>query len=108
MDPSISWFQPEQEGPAKLLWFRIWQTQQELDNMNLKEGDGEMDTITNGFNTHNNLIMNGKTDKCNNFSQRRRKDNRPSTRPLNRRSVSDCGGCPWRQPKFAYQKGVMG
>ncbi|XP_018562851.1 non-canonical poly(A) RNA polymerase protein Trf4-1 [Anoplophora glabripennis] len=108
MDPSISWFQPEQEGPAKLLWLRIWQTQQELDNMNLKEGDGDMDPITNGFNTHNNLIMNGKTDKCNNFAQRRRKDNRPSTRPLNRKSVSDCGGCPWRQPKFPYHRGVMG
>ncbi|KAJ8912839.1 hypothetical protein NQ315_007970 [Exocentrus adspersus] len=107
MDPSISWFQPEQEGPAKLLWFRIWQTQLELDNMNLKETDGEVESVSNGFNTHNNLIMNGKTDQANSFS-RKRKDNRPTMRPLNRKSVSDCGGCPWRQPRFQYQRGVLG
>ncbi|KAJ8973046.1 hypothetical protein NQ317_011326 [Molorchus minor] len=108
MDPSISWFQPEQEGPAKNLWLRVWKTQQEFDNMNLKEGDGEMDTIANGFNTINSPMMNGKTDKTSNFAQRRRKDNRLTVRSSNRKFVPDCGGCPWRQPNFPYPKSILG
>lgn len=107
MDPSISWLQPEQEGPAKQLWLRIWQTQQESDNMNLKEGDSELETITNGYTTHRVGLMNGKTDKNATFS-RRRKDNRPVTRSVHRKLSSDYGGCPWRQPNFPYQKGVVG
>lgn len=106
MDPAITWFQPEQEGPAKQQWLRFWQTQQELDSMNLKETDSESETITNGFNTHNNVIMNGKTDKNVNFN-RRRKDNRP-IRPLTRHFPSEYGGCPWRQLRFPYHRGVLG
>ncbi|CAH1117234.1 unnamed protein product [Phaedon cochleariae] len=105
MDPSISWFQPEQEGPAKLLWLRIWQTQREFDNMNLKEGDNELETITNGFITHNNAIMNGKSEKTGAFTNNRR---RKDSRVVSRKQSVDYGGCPWRLCKFPYQRGVMG
>ncbi|CAG9860616.1 unnamed protein product [Phyllotreta striolata] len=106
MDPSISWLQPEQEGPAKQLWLRIWQTQQESDNMNLKDGDVEVDSVINGFATHKVGLINGKTDK-NAIHSRRRKD-RPASRSVHRKLSGDFGGCPWRKPKFSYPKGVMG
>ncbi|KAG5899841.1 hypothetical protein JTB14_012312 [Gonioctena quinquepunctata] len=108
MDPSISWFQPEQEGPAKLLWLRIWQTQQEFDNMNLKEGDSEVETFTNGFTMHNTNIMNGKSDNNSTVLGRRRKDARPTSRMGNRKLADDHGGCPWRPFKYPYHRGVMG
>lgn len=31
MDPSVAWFQEEQEGPAKRVWMGIWETMAELD-----------------------------------------------------------------------------
>lgn len=31
MDPSIGWFQHEQEGPSKRLWLSIWETIQEME-----------------------------------------------------------------------------
>lgn len=109
MDPSISWLQPEQEGPAKLLWLRIWQTQQELDSMNLKDVDSDTEAFPNGYPNH---IINGKTDKSGSFAQRRRKgDNRASTKMMSRhpqKVVGEFGGCPWRRDNFLYSKGIIG
>lgn len=101
---------PEQEGPAKVLWLRVWQTQQEIESMNLRDSDNDAEGITNGFNNHQNAIMNGKTDKSGNFTRARRtkSDNRPSQRPLHRKFVTDYGGCPWRQEKYHYARGVVG
>ncbi|CAH0550289.1 unnamed protein product [Brassicogethes aeneus] len=110
MDPAISWSQPEQDGPAKLLWLRIWQTQQELESMNLKEGDSDVETFTNGFNNQNNAIVNGKMDKTTSSLNRRRKvENRTNNRPASRhnRLIND-GECPWRAENYPYLKGVMG
>lgn len=107
MDPAITWFQPEQEGPAKHQWLRFWQTQQELDNMNLKDVDNEGEQITNGFNTHNNSVMNGKGDKSVTFTNRRRRDNR-LIRPLNKNFAGDHGRYPWRPFKYPYMRGVVG
>ncbi|XP_044746317.1 non-canonical poly(A) RNA polymerase protein Trf4-1-like isoform X2 [Coccinella septempunctata] len=112
MDPSISWFQPEQEGPAKLLWLRIWQTQQELDRMNINEGDIDIESFTNVINNQNTAVMNGKLDKSNNILPRRRRcDNRASTRFISRnpqKVVGEFGGCPWRRENFIYGKGIIG
>ncbi|XP_055504381.1 LOW QUALITY PROTEIN: terminal nucleotidyltransferase 4B [Leucoraja erinacea] len=33
MDPRIAWFQPEQLGPANVLWMQIWETTQGLRNL---------------------------------------------------------------------------
>lgn len=107
MDPAITWFQPEQEGPAKHQWLRFWQTQQELDNMNLKDGDNEVESLTNGFNLHNNSVMNGKGDKSLTFANRRRRDIR-HIRPLGRNFAGAHGECPWRRPNYPYARGVIG
>lgn len=107
MEPPISWYLPEQEGPAKALWLQIWQTQLRLENMNVKEGDSELDFAANGLNTHTNSVMNGKTDKGASFPNRRRKDNnRPTSRVITRKIPSDVH--PWRISGFPYQRGVMG
>lgn len=115
MDPSITWFQPEQEGPAKHLWLRLWQTQQEFDNMNLKELDSDVETFNNSMNTQNQTntnLINGKSDKINNFLPRRRKfENRASTRAMFRypeKVTGEHGGTPWRKPNFAYGPAVIG
>ncbi|KAK9890976.1 hypothetical protein WA026_013313 [Henosepilachna vigintioctopunctata] len=112
MDPSNTWFPPEQEGPAKLLWLRIWQTQQELDRMNVNEGDIDIESFTNVINNQNTAVMNGKSDKSNNILPRRRRvDNRASTRFISRnpqKIVGEYGGCPWRQEHYNYGKGIIG
>lgn len=110
MDSCLTWLMPEQEGPAKVLWLRVWQTQQEIESMNLRDSDNDAEGITNGFNNHQSAIMNGKTDKSGNFTRARRtkSDNRPSQRPLHRKFVTDYGGCPWRQEKHHYARGVVG
>lgn len=115
MDPSISWFQPEQEGPAKHLWLRLWQTQQDFDNMNIKEIDSDVEALNNTINTQNQSninVINGKSDKTNSFLPRRRKfENRASTRGMNRhpeKVVGEFGGCPWRKDNYNYQRGIIG
>ncbi|XP_050071819.1 non-canonical poly(A) RNA polymerase protein Trf4-1-like [Anopheles maculipalpis] len=30
MDPAVAWYQEEQDGPSKLVWMRIWETNSEL------------------------------------------------------------------------------
>lgn len=110
MDPSISWLQPEQEGPAKQLWLRIWQTQQELDSMNIKDVDNDFEPFSNGF---NGQIMNGKTDKNSSYAplRRRKGDNRASTKLMVRhpqKVVGEFGGCPWRRHQLPYGRGVVG
>lgn len=105
MDPSISWLQPEQEGPAKVLWLRIWQTQQELDSLNIKDVDSDTDSFTNGF---NNQTMNGKSDKSGSgqLYRRRKVENRPTTKL--QKVVGEYGGAPWRLDKSRYGRGVVG
>lgn len=44
MDPKIGWYQPEQFGPAKDLWLHIWETEKDLDNLNLKQDGGTATT----------------------------------------------------------------
>lgn len=115
MDPCISWFQPEQEGPAKRLWLRIWQTQQDFENMNVKESDNDIETLNNVINAQNQTnanVINGKNDKSSSFLPRRRKvENRASTRGMFHQPdqvVGEFGGCPWRKDAYNYGKGVIG
>ncbi|CAG9837125.1 unnamed protein product [Diabrotica balteata] len=111
MDSSIYWLQPEQEGPAKHLWLRIWQTTQDSLNMNIKEGDSETETITNGYITHGNNkvgLMNGKTDKNATIARRRKEINRPTSRGSFRKSSSEHVGNPWRPSKYLYRKTILG
>ncbi|XP_019722325.1 terminal nucleotidyltransferase 4B isoform X1 [Hippocampus comes] len=40
MDPRISWFQPEQRGPANNLWMQIWETTQGLGYLHVNNSFG--------------------------------------------------------------------
>lgn len=81
--------------------------------MNLKDSDNDADNMTNGFKS---VIGgdSGKTDKSGNFARARAKqriqiiDNRPSQRPSHRKFVTDFGGCPWRQERHPYARGIIG
>lgn len=114
MDPSISWLQPEQDGPARRLWLRLWQTQQDLDGMNLKDSDsGNTNNDTEAINNAINSAQNGKGGEK--FGQsrggQRRFENRASTRGMRRyphKIIEEYGGCPWRKTDFQYSRGVIG
>lgn len=127
MDPFTSWYQTDNDGPAKLLWLRIWQTQQELENMKVQENtienncDIEQQQFTNGFFNQqqqqqqisiNTIMFNGKTgqDKTNNTRRIKSDQRLTNKRPMghNNRPCPNYGGCPWRQDKFPYSKGIIG
>lgn len=115
MDPSIAWLQPEQDGPAKSVWLRVWTTQKEFDNMNLTNGDCDTDSFSSSVSSNSQLTLsltNGvNSDKSMYYNRRRKIENRASTRGMNLNHeaiVGEFGGCPWRQKNFNYQKGVFG
>ncbi|PNF28796.1 Non-canonical poly(A) RNA polymerase PAPD5 [Cryptotermes secundus] len=117
MDPAIGWFQPEQEGPAKDLWIRIWEAQKGVDNMNVdintrlgaKSHDYiPVDGTTNSDDQHNRVTVN-----CNNYfnCKRRKRENRASTFAMNHNQsalIGEHGGCPWKNPNRTYGRGVIG
>ncbi|CAK1543697.1 unnamed protein product [Leptosia nina] len=113
MDPYVGWYQPEQEGPAKRLWLRIWETQSETDKMNLKN----LENANPNVNKSQDLVqineVNGEIRNNNYFNPTRRKanDNRASTFNLNQNHdalIGEYGGCPWRIPNYTYKPGILG
>lgn len=116
MDPSIAWLQPEQDGPAKAVWLRLWSTQKDFDNMNITNGDCDTDSLNScvSLNSQSTVsLTNGvNSDKSMYYANRRRKiENRASTKGMNFYQdaiVGEYGGCPWRQKGFNYQRGVIG
>ncbi|XP_049879971.1 non-canonical poly(A) RNA polymerase protein Trf4-1-like [Pectinophora gossypiella] len=113
MDPAVAWYQPEQEGPAKRLWLRIWETQSEIERMNLKN----LENANPNANKAQDFIpindVNGENRNNNYFNPARRKmnDNRASTFNLNKNHdalIGEYGGCPWRVPNYAYKPGILG
>ncbi|XP_076032218.1 uncharacterized protein LOC143020007 isoform X2 [Oratosquilla oratoria] len=119
MDPNIGWFQPEQQGPARDLWARIWFTQQGLDNMNLN--DNNMNNTQDYIPINDTQQQNQRTNK-NNLQQsatsngyynrtKRKRENRASTYGFNQNQkvlIGQFGGCPWRTPNRTYDLGVVG
>lgn len=115
MDPSIAWLQPEQDGPAKSVWLRVWTTQKDFDNMNITNGDCDTDSFNSCVTSNSQLTLsltNGvNSDKSMHYNRRRKIENRASTRGMNLNHdaiVGEFGGCPWRQKPFNYQRGVLG
>ncbi|XP_037873951.1 non-canonical poly(A) RNA polymerase protein Trf4-1 isoform X1 [Bombyx mori] len=113
MDPAVAWYQPEQEGPAKRLWLRIWDTQSELDKMNLKNIENANPNVNKAQDFIPINDVNGENRNNNYFNPARRKvnDNRASTFNLNKNHdalIGEYGGCPWRIPNYAYKPGVLG
>lgn len=134
MDPSIAWYQPEQQGPARELWARIWLTQQGLDNMTLGDANANanmnhrdyipIDAARANANTNTNTsnttstTTNANTTNANNGASnsyynrtKRKRENRASTYGLNQNHknlIGQFGGCPWRRRTPPYDLGVVG
>ncbi|XP_033899197.2 terminal nucleotidyltransferase 4B-like isoform X1 [Acipenser ruthenus] len=58
MDPRIAWFQPEQLGPANILWMQIWETTQGLRNLYF---DNNYTASTSGTNANNTKTSSADT-----------------------------------------------
>ncbi|KAM3955816.1 LOW QUALITY PROTEIN: terminal nucleotidyltransferase 4A [Aphomia sociella] len=113
MDPAVAWYQPEQEGPAKRLWLRIWETQSEIDKMNLKNLENANPNVNKAQDFIPISEVNGESRNNNYFNPTRRKmnDNRASTFNLNKNRdalIGEFGGCPWRIPNYSYKPGILG
>ncbi|XP_039764496.1 non-canonical poly(A) RNA polymerase protein Trf4-1-like [Pararge aegeria] len=113
MDPYVGWYQPEQEGPAKRLWLRIWETQSETDKMNLKNLENANPNVNKAPDFIPLSEVNGESRNNNYFNPTRRKanDNRASTFNLNQNHdalIGEYGGCPWRVPNYNYKPGILG
>ncbi|KAJ0171241.1 hypothetical protein K1T71_012791 [Dendrolimus kikuchii] len=113
MDPAVAWYQPEQEGPAKRLWLRIWETQSEIDKMNLKNLENANPNVNKAQDFIPINDVNGESRNNNYFNPARRKmnDNRASTFNLNKNHdalIGEYGGCPWRVPSYNYKPGILG
>lgn len=113
MDPAVAWYQPEQEGPAKRLWLRIWETQSEIDKMNLKNLENANPNVNKAQDFIPINDVNGESRNNNYFNPARRKvnDNRASTFNLNKNHdalIGEYGGCPWRIPSYVYKPGILG
>ncbi|KAK7076963.1 Non-canonical poly(A) RNA polymerase papd5 [Halocaridina rubra] len=124
MDPSIGWFQPEQLGPARTLWARIWYTQQGFNNMNINETETTMnntpeyipinseETTDRTSNANDNDGVNNDNSYYNRTKRKREVYNRASTYGLNHNHtnlIGKFGGCPWRaHTNRTYDAGVVG
>ncbi|XP_063217319.1 terminal nucleotidyltransferase 4B-like [Bacillus rossius redtenbacheri] len=118
MDPNIGWFQPEQEGPAKDLWTRIWEAQNGLDNMNISDANCNVapkgqDYIPPVSVTNNDNQKLRPSTNCNTYYNRtrRKRENRASTYGMNFNHaalIGEHGGCPWRVANKVYLPGVAG
>ncbi|XP_045540484.1 non-canonical poly(A) RNA polymerase protein Trf4-1 [Papilio machaon] len=113
MDPAVAWYQPEQEGPAKRLWLRIWETQSDIDKMNLKNLENSNPNVNKAPDFIPINDVNGENRNNNYFNPARRKanDNRASTFNLNKNHdalIGEYGGCPWRLPNYNYKPGILG
>lgn len=119
MDPTIGWFQPEHEGPAKELWLRIWESlkptamptdMDKSEHINTKSLDFiplESNNDDNNRGGKNNHILNGVTVN----GHKRVRENIASTYGMNVNRdilIGRHGGTPWRTPGKTYLPGVLG
>lgn len=118
MDPKIGWYQPEQEGPAKDFWTRIWDAHTGLDNLKIGVSEGiqnskstEINNVDN-TNNSNNHVKRGLTNFNNNINNNYFSLNRASTYAMNKNHAALTGiygGCPWRPANRTYDsKGLIG
>jgi len=114
MDPILGWFQPEQEGPAKDLWSRIWDAHTGLDNLKIgsvNEVNRGQDLISvDNVGTNDSVVKRAQTNNLNNNNSV--SINRASTYAMNKNHaalIGVHGGCPWRPPSRVYDsRGTIG
>ncbi|KAL1115085.1 hypothetical protein AAG570_007116 [Ranatra chinensis] len=97
MDPKIGWFQPEQEGPAKEFWNRIWNAYTSFEHVKAKylpETRKRTHAQANGLGHNNNNGM-GAVWGTNWASTYGMNKNRKAL-------IGIYGGCPWRPPNKRY------
>lgn len=112
MDPAVSWFQREQDCPAKLIWLGIWESQRSYME------DNQLATLPmlDPTNPCREFIPIGEFDNNGerayyNPSRRKMVENRASTYNMNKhysRLIGKYGGCPWRVEGHHYGRGVFG
>jgi len=138
MDPKLGWYQPEQQGPSKDLWSRIWEHQQPSITATVQtipaynpyttnpsptlNGDsGRSDDYQNnipgggisqkqfGMPVNGGIHMNNHWNRVNDASLR--KENRARTFGLGLNEnvkLSHANGCPWLIPGKQYTRGIIG
>lgn len=114
MDPILGWFQPEQEGPAKDLWSRIWDAHTGLDNLKIGSGNEVsrgQDLITfDNVGNNDCVVKRAQTNNLNNNNSV--SVNRASTYAMNKNRatlIGVHGGHPWRPPNRTYDcRGIIG
>lgn len=104
MDPKISWFQPEQEGPAKDYWGRLWDTY-----INLQKKEAKQDTKTKISEEGSDISVTMKrthaqanltpwtTNLASTYGMDRNKDS----------LIGTYGGCPWRPHGKRYDSRAL-
>lgn len=98
MDPKIGWFQPEQEGPSKDNWIRIWENlQRNPTHTNSKSVDRKSHEQSVSQQQTKEHLEGDPANVWNNnwastFSMNKHKDN----------LIGTFGGCPWRPPNKLY------
>lgn len=114
MDPILGWFQPEQGGPAKDFWCRVWDAHTGLDNLKIgsvNEGSRGQDFISvENIGNNDSVVKRSQTNNLiNNNSVT---SNRASTYAMNKNHaalIGIHGGCPWRPPNRLYDpRGPVG
>ncbi|KAG8273632.1 Non-canonical poly(A) RNA polymerase papd5 [Homalodisca vitripennis] len=114
MDPLLGWFQPEQEGPAKELWSRIWDAHTDLDNLKIgsvnEVNRGQDIILVDNLGNNDSVVKRAQTNNIiNNISV---STNRASTYAMNKNHaalIGIHGGCPWRSPNRVYDsRGIVG
>ena len=105
MDSKISWFQPEQDGPSKDYWMKVWDTFQKNPSKNLHDrkphepGTSQQSQYQHMQYQHQHQVIEGN-DPSNIWT-----NNWASTYSMNRNQenlIGGFGGCPWRPAKNLY------
>ncbi|XP_033118057.1 terminal nucleotidyltransferase 4B-like [Anneissia japonica] len=132
MDPRISWYQPEQLGPATSLWTEIFDSATQLHNLQINEMTAATAATTTGTDSNKTgpgsrcqdfiplqanidssskrSVSNGHNlvDSRNNYISKRKRDNIACTYDWNHSENLVGGGTPWKNHGKLYAEGVIG
>lgn len=115
MDPKIGWFQPEQDGPAKEFWMRIWDSHiNSRDQLKVNLQDYGHNLFYKNSENIENIPENQRRmplNANNNNNINNNSVNRASTYAMNRFQdalIGKYGGCPWRMKNHYDPRPIIG